>query len=264
MSRKLKIVIWIVVIVGIIAAVKYADYRFQKQKISAVIIDIDINGSEQLIEECEIRALIQQGHDSLQHQEVGDIDLQMLENLIETNPYVYSVNAFINMDASLEIEVVQRKPLIRIFNSRGESYYIDKSGSLLPLHPTISVYVPIASGDIDGAFEPSLELRRFDTITEDQCAIIPVEEKLFHMAEIIVEDSLLSQLIAQIYVVDPSHFELVPRIGNHKIIFGDADDSRGKLMKLRYFYSDAYSQYDLSIYKSFDLRYRKQIVCVKK
>ena len=264
MNRKVKIAIWIVVIFGIIAALKYADYRFQKKQLKEIIINIDINGSQQLIEEDEVRGLIQQGHDSVQHQEVGEVDLQLLETLIKTNPYVYSVNAFINMDASLEISVVQRQPLLRIFNARGESYYVDAQGAMLPLHPTTSVYVPVASGKISGAFLPSLEFRHFDTITEEQCRVIPVEEKIFHIVSIISEDSLLTELVAQIYVEDASHFELVPRIGNHRIIFGDADDSREKLMKLKYFYSEAYSKYDLAMYKAFDLRYRNQIVCVKK
>jgi cell division protein FtsQ len=264
MSRKLKIAIWIVVIIGIIIALKYADHRFRKQKLKEIIIEIDINGSEPMIEEEEIRSLIQQGHDSVQDQEVGEVDLQLLENLIQTNPYVLSVNAFINMDATLEINVKQRKPLLRIFNTRGESYYVDCDGALLPLHPETSVYVPIANGDIRGAFLPSLEYRRFDTITEEQCRVISVEEKLFHMAEIIVEDSLLSELVAQIFVVNASHFELVPRIGNHKIIFGDAYDSEEKLMKLKYFYSEAYRKFDLGIYKAFDLRFRNQVVCIKK
>jgi len=264
MNRKVKIAIWIVVIMGIIASLKYADYRFQKQKLKEIIIDININGSQQLIEEEEIWELIQQGHDSVQDQEVGQIDLQLLETLIKTNPYVYSVNAFINMDASLEISVVQRQPIIRVFNTKGESYYVDNEGVMLPLHPKTSVYVPVASGKITAAFLPSLEFRQFDTITEELCRVIPAEEKLFHIASIVADDSLLNELVAQIYVEDGSHFELVPRIGNQRIIFGDADDSREKLMKLKYFYSEAYSKYDLALYKAFDLRYRNQVVCVKK
>jgi len=264
MNRKVKIAIWIVVITGIIAALKYADYRFKNRPLREIIVNVDINGTQQLIEEDEIFALIQQGHDSIQDQKVGQIDLQLIETLIKTNPYVYSVNAFINMDASLEISVEQRQPLLRVFNEKGESYYIDTEGALLPLHPTTTVYVPIASGKITGAFLPSLKFRRFDTITEDQCRVIPIEEKLFHIAAIIHEDSLLSELVAQIYAEDASHFELIPRIGRQKIIFGDAFDSEEKLLKLKYFYSEAYSKYDLELYKAFDLRFRNQVVCVKK
>ena len=264
MKKRIRILIWIVTIIAIIVALKYADHQFKNRKLSEIIIELDLQGSEELITDEEIRTLIQQGHDSIHEQEVGSIDLQMIENLILTNPYVSSVNAFVNMDASLEIKVVQKVPILRVFNKMGQSYYIDSDGCLLPLHPMKSVYVPVANGNISQKYAASLELRKLDTITEDQSKLLPVLEKLFHISLIIKEDSLLRNLIAQIYVKDSSHFELVPVIGNHQIVFGDAFDAEEKLKKLKYFYSEAYRMYDLGMYKSLDLRFRNQIVCIKK
>lgn len=264
MKLKYKILILLVVAVGIILLIRLANSNFKKQKISQVTISIDTQGGPELVTEEEVLLLVSQGYDSLTSRTVGEIDLAWIENITRTNPYVQSVDAFINIDASLTVSILQRKPVLRVFNSHKQSFYIDTEGALMPLNQGGCSGLLVASGDIDEKYYPSIKYSYFDSINYDQAQLLSVLNKLYLIATEIEADTLLRDLISQVYVTDKNNFELIPVIGDQNILFGDVDEHRKKLKNLRHFYEKGYSVTNFSKYKTFDIRFTNQVVCTKK
>ena len=58
--------------------------------------------------------------------------------------------------------------------------------------------------------------------------------------------------------------ELVPRVGNHTILLGDITNYQEKLRKLYLFYEKGVNQVGWNDYKEINLKFRNQIVCVKR
>jgi cell division protein FtsQ len=57
---------------------------------------------------------------------------------------------------------------------------------------------------------------------------------------------------------------LVPRIGNHLIELGRADNLDGKLDKLKRFYKEGLNKVGWNKYKTLNIEFDKQVICTKK
>ena len=60
------------------------------------------------------------------------------------------------------------------------------------------------------------------------------------------------------------HIELVPRVGNHLLILGSADDLENKLDRLFNFYGKGLDKIGWNKYRSVSVAYANQIVCKKR
>jgi cell division protein FtsQ len=57
---------------------------------------------------------------------------------------------------------------------------------------------------------------------------------------------------------------MIPLIGDHRIVFGDATELINKFKKLKAFYQSAWLQNGMNTYETLDLQFKNQLVAVKK
>ena len=81
--------------------------------------------------------------------------------------------------------------------------------------------------------------------------------------DFIRKDSLWDAQIAQLYVNKDHEIELIPRVGNHRILLGDADSLTAKFRNLRAFYKKALPQVGWDTYKLINIKYANQVVGVR-
>ncbi len=172
------------------------------------------------------------------------IDIFAIEKYLNKNPHIKKTEVFKTNNKSLIIEIEQKKPLIRIIDIRNNSYYLDVNKQIIPISNSYSAKVLIATGYIDRQFASSL---------------------LLDLSKTISEDKFLNSLIEQIYVRTDKTIELIPSIGDVKIILGKIDSSQTKkLEKLKKFYLKGVRKINLNLYSTINLEYNKQIVLTKK
>ena len=63
---------------------------------------------------------------------------------------------------------------------------------------------------------------------------------------------------------EDEEMELVPRVGNHTILFGDEKEMDEKFSKLFLFYKEGLSKQGWNKYNVINLKYKDQVVCTKK
>ena len=68
----------------------------------------------------------------------------------------------------------------------------------------------------------------------------------------------------QIFVHPDNEVELIPRVGNHRIMLGTFEGFEEKLDKLQLFYEQAIPKVGWEKYSIINLKYKNQIVCTKK
>jgi cell division protein FtsQ len=86
---------------------------------------------------------------------------------------------------------------------------------------------------------------------------------LYNTALFIENDTLWNDQIEQLYVNQQSEIEMVPRVGNQRIILGTADSLQVKFRNLLAFYKKAMPRVGWDAYKTISLKYANQIVCEK-
>jgi cell division protein FtsQ len=74
-------------------------------------------------------------------------------------------------------------------------------------------------------------------------------------------DPFWNAQIEQIYIDSSGDIILSPRVGDHKIIFGDLKDMGTKFNKLYTFYKNIVPEEGWEKYSTVNLKYKDQIVC---
>ena len=186
--------------------------------------------------------------DSLEKHFVTDGDLVYLLNTEEieekllSNNMISKVEAYKTPSRLIKLEIEQKMPILRV-NSPAGNYYVDNLGSMMPLSRHYVAHVLVASGQID-----------------EKLAL----GDLYKFALFLEEDDFWNDWIGQIYVDSDNNVELIPRVGNHKVVLGTFDDYQTKLENLRLFYEQAIPKVGWEKYSEINLKYKNQIVCIKR
>jgi len=150
----------------------------------------------------------------------------------------------------IQVRVLERQPIARVFVNGGNSFYVDSTALRLPLSDKLSARVPVFTN-----FPSDKPI-----LAKPDSALL---EGIVKLASFINTDSFWLAQIAQVNINVQSKFELVPLIGNHLILLGDAEKLPAKFKRLKTFYEQALLQQGMNTYEKLDLRFDNQVVAVK-
>jgi len=91
-----------------------------------------------------------------------------------------------------------------------------------------------------------------------------IAKDLYKTADFIRKDSLWSAQIVQVFVNENHEMELIPRVGNQRILLGNADSLKTKFANLLVFYKQALPKVGEDVYKIINIKYANQVIGVKK
>lgn len=181
---------------------------------------------------------------------LSEIDFHTLETELEKNPYVYNSEVFTNQKQEIVVQIVQKRPILRVINNNGVSYYIGENSERIPLHRTFTPHVAVALGNVE--------------CYKDTKRDSAMQAALYNLIQFVRKDDFLNALVDQVYVTQENEIEIIPVSGMHTICFGKADDRiEEKFNRLKIFYKEGLSKVGWNKYKSIDLKYNNQVVCEK-
>ena len=254
---------WILFAGGFMSLVGFTSWEHSIQGCKSYVISIDYGNADTLVTKDDIYSLVRKTGNTLKGQLIGDIDVEAIEREIRRQPYVARAEVYLTMEGVVEIHVHQRQPILRIFNQNGESYYLDGLGSLLPLNPLFSARVLVATGFIDETYSGKVNYFQDSVRRDDSLNHRSVMINLYKLAVYIVKDRFLRAQIEQIYVDKNGELELIPRVGQHLILFGSTEDMEKKFERLIAFYKFGLSRTGWNRYNVINIKYRNQVVCSK-
>ena len=155
---------------------------------------------------------------------------------------IANVEVYKTPSGIIKMEVEQKMPILRVMSVRG-NYYVDNIGTTMPVSRRYVAHVPVVSGYVEK-----------DLAVTD----------LYKFALFLQENKFWNNQIEQIYVHPDNEVELIPRVGNHRIILGTFQDFQEKLDNLELFYEQAIPKVGWEKYSIINLKYKNQIVCTKK
>ena len=216
-------------------------------------VEVVLPGNQFFIERAEIDEILKSKNGLLIGRRLSGIDIQYLENKLKANPFIEYAKVYVDMNGVIHADVKQRVPVLRILNLSGQDFYVDQNGFKIPLSDHFTARVLVANGIILEDFSGKV-----DTLKTK------MSKDLFLAAKYIAQDSLWNDQIVQMYVNEKNDIELVPRVGNQKIILGNADNLKDKFRNLLLFYKKAIPQAGWDTYSSINLKFKGQIVCEKR
>lgn len=241
---------WLVCLAGVVVLMSFISVK--KKEVKCTKVEILIPGADNFIEREEIDAILKESQGILIGRNLQGINIHQIEESLKANPYIAFAKVYADMDGIVHIDVKQRQPVLRILNAGGQDYYIDSNGLKMPMSPNFTANVLVATGNILEGFGG-----RVDTL------LTPLASDLYQTALFMKKDTLWNAQIEQLYVNDKQDIELIPRVGNQRIILGNADELQTKMNNLLAFYKQAMPLVGWNAYKTINLKYTNQIVCEK-
>lgn len=188
----------------------------------------------------------------------GVMELKKIEQYIQDMPEVKAAEAYTYVSGKWMLDVELRQPIARIFNIDGSSCYLDKDGKLMPLSLNYTAHVVTVDGNINETdYGKSVDM----IINNDSLITIEILDDLYEISNYVCSDEFLSSQITHIHINGYDEFELIPRVGDQRIMFGEAEYIPGKFKKLEYFYADGINRTGWENYDTINIMYKSQVVC---
>ncbi|MBO4442907.1 MAG: cell division protein FtsQ [Bacteroidaceae bacterium] len=170
------------------------------------------------------------------------IDIEGIESVLLRHPLVGRAQCYKTAGNMLRINISGKVPLVRVLNNRGQDFYVDSRGEILTQH-SLAVQLPVATGYIDRKFASG---------------------DLLDVVNAIDRSEFWKAQVEQINVTREGQIELVPRVGDHLLILGTAQDVEDKLKRLENFYHKGLDNVGWNKYRSISVAYENQVVCKKR
>jgi cell division protein FtsQ len=227
----------------------------QKQKMLVcrnIQVKIDYDSGIAFLSENEIKDKINYlSGGSIIGKRLSALDFRAMEREVKKNPYVKSTEIFVDQSQVVTVEISQKRPILRVINNDGVSYYIGENNDRIPVSDNFTSHVAVALGSV----ETHTNAKRDSS----------VQAALYNLIQYVKKDEFLNALVDQVYVEENGELMVIPKIEGQTIRFGLANnDMAEKFDRLKVFYKEGLRRTGWSKYKTIDVRYKDQVVCEKR
>ncbi|SDR90146.1 cell division protein FtsQ [Formosa sp. Hel1_31_208] len=187
-----------------------------------------------------VSKLLIQNQESVTNKPKDIIDLNELESALNSNSMIKQAQVFMSVDGLITAEIEQKKPIARV--STNASYYIDETGSFMPLSTNYTARVPLVTGNIE----------KNDLVN------------VYTVAKKVQEDDFLMTHVTVIHQNQDKTIDLKFRSHDFNIHLGSLNLLDKKISNLKAFYKKAMKDDMLADYALVNLKFDKQVICTKK
>lgn len=251
LKRILTTLLWSVIAGGVVVLLGAAVKVRYENNCTGYEIEIKGNAAALFLDKDDVEAILTANQSfKITGRPLSTFDLKKLEERIKRNQWVMHAALYFDNANKLNISITEREPVIRVFTSKGESFYVDSTGLILPISDKVTVKVPVFTG-FPGE---SYQLSKSDSLLlNDMLAI----------QKVLANDSFWQSQIAQVTILPNRNFEWIPMFGDQVIEWGNASDSEAKLKRLTLFYQQVVSAVGINAYSRIKLQYKGQVLGVK-
>ncbi len=249
--RGLMLVFWISLSVGALTLLIAAMEARSSKPCKDVNISIQAGTNAMFVDKRDVRNVLDFIGGKLVGKSLKEFDLNRMEDSLEQNPWISNAELYFDNDRVLQVKVEERDPIARVFTVKGNSFYIDSTLSRLPLSEKFTPRLPVFTGF------PSerTKWKGSDSLLLNQMKDI----SLF-----LASDSFWMAQIDQIDIDPQKQFMMVPKVGEHTILFGDGQDAARKFRKLYAFYEEVMSKTGWNRYSAVHVGFKGQVVGTRK
>ncbi len=260
MNKLLKNIYIIAGILAVILLISFGSKNQNSNPIWDLKIELKTPTENILIFPEELKSNILQSYPGLLGLDQKKLEISRIQTILDNHPLVKNGNVHKTVDGIIKIKAEQRLPFLRIINEESFSFLVDKDGVKMPILPTKNPRLTLFTGRINEALDgTSMKLLNVNKSLRDAS----IFDEIFQLATFLDASDFWKHQVEHVYVNAEQEFELVPRVGNHKILIGSASNVENKLKRLERFYKETINKENWNEYTAIDLRFDNQVVCKK-
>lgn len=240
---------WALVLAGMTTLLVAANRRDAEQVCSNVQIGLRGTGDHFYIDEKEILQQLERQFGKLVDRPVSAIKLSVLEKSLEHNQWIRNAELYFDRENVLHVSVEEREPIARVFNTNGQSYYMDRSGHQMSLLAGESIRVPVIT-NVPAYLRNAKDSAFFEEVKA--------------IAWYVYNNEFWQAQTGQIDITGDRKFEIIPVVGSHVIRIGEGTNLEDKFNRLLLFYKKVMSKTGFHKYAVVNAEFKGQIVGVHK
>ena len=216
-----------------IVCVGFSHYRNQNKNIETIAIQF--TRPAKLLDELTVNKLLTQNWGSKYSLPKDSLDLNMLENQLNSTPEIENTELFLAPEGTLSLQVTERTPLFKYGSN--SSLFSDASGALFHYKQNDSIPYPL--------FYTSSATFSLDVTAA--------------LIETLQEDPFLARELKSVQL-EKNQYKLSLKSYEFEVLLGTPTRVKEKIKKLKVFCAFQHVQDSLKNYKSINLSYDKQVV----
>jgi len=244
--------IWIMVGSGTVVLLVAAIEKRNNEQCTRVEIRITGVQNNFFIDKKDVISILEKANaGKLEKMPLHSIDIASMETELQKNQWIKNAELFFDNNNVLEVRIAEREPIARIFTTSGSSFYIDSSLTRLPLSDKFSPRLPVFTDFPTGV--TALSKQDSNLIEDIRTLSQYINANPFWMAQ-----------IDQVDISSNRNFDLIPKLGDQVIHFGDAENYEQKFNNLLCFYKQVLTKLGWTHYSTIDVQFKGQVVGVRK
>ena len=261
MNSWLKNILWFGFVIAIFVIMGFVRSSKNNQVVGFPKIQISVYKDQVFLTKEDIKNRLLNQQLIGENKKYINTDFEKIESFLNQMSEIKKVNVFVNSGNEWEIKVELKQAIARVFNMDGTSCYLDKDGFLMPLSTNYSAHVVTVNGYIN---ETDFTKSVTEVINNDSLKTNEILDDLYAISDYVCSDKFFNSQITHIYVNANNEFELIPRVGDQRILFGKAEHIAGKFKKLDVFYKEGIQNAGWEKYDTINIMYKNQVVCSKR
>ena len=168
-------------------------------------------------------------------------EISSLENELEKMSHVESAEIYFSVNGEVSLSYYEFEPVVRVFNSENQSYYLDSNCKRIPLSEKYTADIILFTGYTENI----------------------KDDLILNLAKKINSNKFLSNQVSEVFINEKSEAFFIPVLGNHKIKLGSFNNLEIKIKKMMTFYDKIIPKHGWEKYSEINLEYQNQIICLK-
>lgn len=257
MRKVLNILLLIFTLASLVALSVYFVYEHFHDSLKDINVNIVRNGENGFVDYEKTHDKVLDICDTVNNKHIFTIPVDSVVNVLEANPWIVDVEAEINLKSVLDIKITECDPIMRVYNTKGKSVYLDSEGNVFPTNNTHVKQLLVGSGYVN------FPVDKLGNVSDETYADTDLPD-MYRLMKAVLADEYSRNCVKQIYRDNKKNYIFSLNITNIIVIFGEINDIGDKLAKMQIFFNKMQGNPELDNYKEINLNYKNQVVCTKK
>ena len=233
----------------LISLITFASVKNGNRKVDILEVEISDEEGNFFTDQLEVIDLMtDKSADYIIGVEMGELNPKILEERVESNPFVRDAQIYRDLKGNLQVKVEQSKPIARLFIDGKKDKYIDKDGRILPVNAKHTARVPLIETEFEFKWEKNMNESSYG-------------QKVFELLTFVEAEEFWKAQIAHIIIKKDGEIEMYPQVTKQLIEFGPPEDLKNKFSKLMIFYKEILPTKGWNSYSRVNVKFDNQIIC---
>jgi len=251
-------ILFLITIISLLGLLAFSNVERSSRKFNIMEVEMNYSEGDPFMNQEEIEGLINESVPELKTMAAGEIRAGYIEEMLKRQIYIKDADVSMNLDGVLNVKVTPRRAIARLIDTSGFSCYMEADGFVIPWSSSYSARVPVFLLNHKLQFEEIVGKNHAIRDINDSVLKIKPLSGIYCLASYLDSSEFWRALIDQVVIGD--NVELIPRVGEHRVVLGSFTDIEEKLDKLKVFYREGLNKVGWNKYSIINLKFKGQVI----